>query len=238
MDVFSRERELCELFIRNRRDENIKFTYDISNKAVEICVHYKKKKHWRPSNGESDLNRLWRNFNLAFIGYKEKCLVLNYRKNNFYLTEYLFPMIYFNIDNFHSLEFKNYESGYYFFFNRGDELFQSFKSQLDRSFDLYKQNNLAITKQEEELRSLKYKTESAIKSYNAQMEQCQKDLESNKREIDFQRNILMDENFKCNEVRRRFRYFSKQLDKVQQELSVCETSVAVSQILKGDDLKK
>ena len=112
MDLFSRERELCELFIRNKRDENVKFTYDISNKAVEIRVHYKKRKHWRPLNGENDLNRLWRNFDLAFIGYKETCFVLNYRKNNFYVTEYLFPMLYFNVDNFHSSEFQNYEPSY------------------------------------------------------------------------------------------------------------------------------
>ena len=112
MDLFARERELCELFIRNRRDENTKFTYDISNRAVEICVYYNKRKHWSSSNGENDLNRLWRNFNLAFIGYKDTCLVLKYRKNNVYVTEYLFPMLYFNVDNFHSLEFQNYEPRY------------------------------------------------------------------------------------------------------------------------------
>ena len=115
------------------------------------------------------------------------------------------------------------------------ELFQSFKSQLDNSFDLYKQNSLAITKQEEELRIIKHKTESALESYKIQKEQCQENLESIKREIDLQRNILMEENFKCNEVRRRIRYFSKELDKVQQELKTCETSVAVSQIPKEKD---
>ena len=123
-----------------------------------------------------------------------------------------------------------------FFSTEEYELFQSFKSQLDNSFDLYKQNNLAITKQEEELRSLKYKTEAALESI--QKEQCQENLESVKREIDIQRNILREENFKCSEVRRRLRYFSKKLDKVQQELAICETSVAVSRIPKEEDLKK
>ena len=125
-----------------------------------------------------------------------------------------------------------------FFSTEEYELFQSFKSQLDNSLDLYKQNNLAITKQEEELRSLKYKTEAALESYNIQKEQCQENLESIKREIDIQRNILREENFKCSEVRRRLRYFSKKLDKVQQELAICEKSVAVSQIPKEEDLKK
>ena len=125
-----------------------------------------------------------------------------------------------------------------FFSTEEYELFQSFKSQLDNSFDLYKQNNLAITKQEEELRSLKYKTESALESYNIQNEQCQENLELIKREINIQRNILREENFKCSEVRRRLRYFSKKLDSVQQELAICETSVAVSQIPNEEDLKK
>ena len=112
MDFFSRERELCETFIRNRRDENLRFSYNISNKSVEILVTYKNKEDWDVRNGKVDLNRLWRNFNLAFIGYKSKCLVLNYKKDDMYVTEYLFPMLHFNIENFHFLEFQKYEPNY------------------------------------------------------------------------------------------------------------------------------
>ena len=65
-----------------------------------------------------------------------------------------------------------------FFSHEEYVLFQSFKSQFDNSFNLYKQNNLAISKQEEELRALKYETESALESYNIQKEQCQENLES------------------------------------------------------------
>ena len=122
--------------------------------------------------------------------------------------------------------------------NQAINFFSTEEYELFQSLDLYKQNNLAITKQEEELRSLKYKTEAALESYNIQKEQCQENLESIKREIDIQRNILREENFKCSEVRRRLRYFSKKLDKVQQELAICEKSVAVSQIPKEEDLKK
>ena len=109
MAFFERERELCELFIKNSKRNHAKFTYNISAKAVSICVCYEKKADWSNSDGERYLNRLWRNFNLAFIGFRDRCLVLKYnRKKNYfrdYFTEYLFPMLHFNMENFYSLEF-------------------------------------------------------------------------------------------------------------------------------------
>ena len=45
------------------------------------------------------------------------------------------------------------------------ELFQLFRSQLDDSFNLYKQNNLAISNQERELIKLKTETEDALESF-------------------------------------------------------------------------
>ena len=75
-------------------------------------VFYSDKEDWNIENGEKDLNRLWKNFNLAFIGYKSECVTLNYPSNGLYVTEYFFPMKYFNIDNFYSLEFQKYESEY------------------------------------------------------------------------------------------------------------------------------
>ena len=110
VDLFLRERELCLLFIRNRK-ENVSIDYPISNKSVDIVVRYKSKNDWDIEDGRRDLNRLWRNFNLSFIGYKTECLILNYTtSNNRFVTEYFFPMKFFNINNFHSQEFKKYES--------------------------------------------------------------------------------------------------------------------------------
>ena len=109
---FARERELCETIIRNRKDDELKFSYDISNKYASVFVHYKNRKDWNVENGKHDLNRLWKNFNLAFIGYKPQCLVLNYKKDNIYTTEYMFPMLHFNIENVHSLDFQKYEANY------------------------------------------------------------------------------------------------------------------------------
>ena len=112
-DLFERERELCILLMKNRRNENISIDYSISNKSVDLLVYYKDKADWDIENGREDINRLCRNFNLAYIGYKTECLALNYTtQNGFYVTEYVFPMQLFNIDNFHSTEFKKYEPNY------------------------------------------------------------------------------------------------------------------------------
>ena len=109
-DLFSRERELCELFIKNRRTDNVSIYYNISTRSVDILVFYSDKEDWNIENGEKDLNRLWKNFNLAFIGYKSECLTLNYPANGLYVTDYFFSMKFFNIDNFYSQEFQKYES--------------------------------------------------------------------------------------------------------------------------------
>ena len=112
LDLFARERELCEVSIRNRKYDNRRFEYNISNRAVEILVFYKNKKDWNVKNGRNDVDRLWKNFNLAFIGYTSKCVVLDYEREGFFVKEYLFPMCFFNIDNFHSPEFQQYDPNY------------------------------------------------------------------------------------------------------------------------------
>ena len=112
-DLFSRERELCMLFIKNRKKDRLPFDFSISNKSVDIIVRCRAQSDWNVEEGRKDLNRLWRNFNLSVIGYKTECVVLNYR-NSFwnYVTEYFFPMIFFNIDNFHLKEFEKYDPEY------------------------------------------------------------------------------------------------------------------------------
>ena len=77
-DLFDRERELCLLFIKNNESEGLPFDYSISNKSVDIVVHYNNQNDWDIERGRENIDRLWRNFNLAFIGYKTKCVVLNY----------------------------------------------------------------------------------------------------------------------------------------------------------------
>ena len=112
-DLFSRERELCMLFIKNREKENLSFDFSISNKSLDIIVRYRSQRDWDVEEGIKDLNRLWRNFNLSFIGYKSECVLLEYH-NSFwnYIPEYFFPMVFFNIGNFHSKEFEKYDPEY------------------------------------------------------------------------------------------------------------------------------
>ena len=99
--------------MKNRRNERVFIDSSISNKSVDVLVYYKDKSDWDIESGEIDLNCLWRNFNLAYIGYKTECLILNYfNSRGYHVTEYVFPMSFFDIDNFHSKEFKKYDPKY------------------------------------------------------------------------------------------------------------------------------
>ena len=113
-DLFARERELCMPFIKNNMATNLSFDYSITNESVDIIVRYNSEKEWDIEKGRQNLDKLWRNFNLAFIGYKTNCVVLNYRsKTNKFVTEYFFQMINFNFENFRSKEYnKPYNNEY------------------------------------------------------------------------------------------------------------------------------
>ena len=107
-DLFDRERELCMLFIKNNESEGLSFDYLIRNTLVDLIVCYNNQNEWDIEKGKENINRLWRNFNLAYIGYKTECVVLNYGTiHNKFVTEYVFPMIKFNIENFYSKEYRN-----------------------------------------------------------------------------------------------------------------------------------
>ena len=107
-DLFDRERELCMLFIKNNECEGFSFDYSISNSSVDLIVRYNNQNKWDVEKGRENISRLWRNFNLAYIGYKTECVVLNYRIiHNKFVKEYFFPMIKFNLENFHSKEYRN-----------------------------------------------------------------------------------------------------------------------------------
>ena len=80
MDVFQRERELCDLFIRHWKTDSVSINYFLSNKSVDIIVRYNSEENWNVNFDRNDLDRLWRNFNLAFIDYDTKCYVIK----NFY----------------------------------------------------------------------------------------------------------------------------------------------------------
>ena len=94
---FEREISLCENFIRRfQKDSKFNFLYEISTSSIS------KSKTWKVKRGEQYLNYLIKKYNLAYIGYSSRCLIL--RKNNFE-TEYMINMIHFNLDNYYSEDF-------------------------------------------------------------------------------------------------------------------------------------
>ena len=110
-DLFHRERELCLLFEERNESEHVSIRYPIDNSAVTIFVAHGN--NYRDVEKErKTLNRLGKNFKLDFIGYLNECVVLRYFDHDGPLTEYNFPMVCFNVDNYHSPEFLNYLSDY------------------------------------------------------------------------------------------------------------------------------
>ena len=67
------------------------------------------------------------------------------------------------------------------------ELFQLFRSQLDDSFNLYKQNNLAISNQERELIKLKTETEDALESFVIQKNSARMILKQLRKKLNFKK---------------------------------------------------
>ena len=92
------------LFIKNNKSHGLSFDFTISNSSVDLIVRYSKPGEWDQEKGRRNIDRLWKNFNLAFIGYNSHCNV-TYRTNMHFVTEYSFTMLKFNVENFHSTEF-------------------------------------------------------------------------------------------------------------------------------------
>ena len=87
--------------------KNVKITYEINTAAVSIVVSYRGL-DWNDLYGKKYLNKpIWKQFNLAYIGYRHKCLTLKYERKKYKdnLIEYFFPMRHFNVDNYYSSEF-------------------------------------------------------------------------------------------------------------------------------------
>ena len=111
-DIFGRERELCLLFIKNNKSDGLSFDFTISNSSVNLIVRYSKLDEWDIEKGRINIDRLWKNFNLAFIGYNSHCNVITYKTSMTFVTEYSFTMLKFNIENYHSPEFAKYNNTY------------------------------------------------------------------------------------------------------------------------------
>ena len=101
MSYFESEKALCDIFLRRFRNKKFKMLYEINTLGVLIVIKHKPF-YWNEKKGKAYLNKLLKKNNLAYIGYRPRCLVL--KRDNFE-TEYFIPMQHFNIDNYYSPDF-------------------------------------------------------------------------------------------------------------------------------------
>ena len=74
MDVFFREKELCELFKSKNSNENKKLVYTIEANAVTISIFHQVSLDYKRMNFV--LNILWDNFKLPIICCKKTCSIV------------------------------------------------------------------------------------------------------------------------------------------------------------------
>ena len=61
---------------------------------------------WDFEKGRLEIDQLWKDFNVAFIGYKPNCSVIRYKHDSgAFVTEYMFPMIFLTSTIFIRLNF-------------------------------------------------------------------------------------------------------------------------------------
>ena len=89
-DIFARERELYLFLIKNNKSDGLSFDFVISNSSVDLIVKYSNPNQWDTEKGRREIDKLWKNFNLAFIGYKSHCNVLQYRTLDSFLCNRVF----------------------------------------------------------------------------------------------------------------------------------------------------
>ena len=101
MSYFEREKTICDIFLRRFRNRKFKMLYEINTLGVSIIIKHKPF-DWNEKKGRNYLNKLIKKNNLAYIGYRPRCLIL---KQNNTETEYFIPMQHFNIENYYSSDF-------------------------------------------------------------------------------------------------------------------------------------
>ena len=95
------------------------------------------------------------------------------------------------------------------------ELFRSYREQLDEAFKLFKQDNLAITIQQNELQKLKVKLEEAYEEFNRQRDASKKVLDDIRRDIEIEKSLLGDLRRESNNYRRKIRHLEKKINDLE-----------------------
>ena len=89
------------------------------------------------------------------------------------------------------------------------ELFQSYRSNISQSFQLFKKTNEAINNQEKHLRMLKVQVEKEYEIFEAERAAAKKILDDLKREINTERSMLINLKKQSNFYRRRVTHLGK-----------------------------
>ena len=96
---FEKEKNVCSEFAASVSNLTyIKTTFNFERDSFSVIIHHKNDR-WNDNFGRKILSDLIRKYNLAFIGYKSKCISLRYCN---YEIEYFVPISHFNFENYYS----------------------------------------------------------------------------------------------------------------------------------------
>ena len=104
------------------------------------------------------------------------------------------------------------------------ELFQSYRSNISQSFQLFKKTNEAINNQEKHLRMLKVQVEKEYEIFEAERAAAKKILDDLKREINTERSMLINLKKQSNFYRRRVTHLGKKKIEDLQKCILAEES--------------
>ena len=91
------------------------------------------------------------------------------------------------------------------------ELFNAYKQHIDRDFELFKQANLALTMQENELNDAKELLVKKVEEFNCRKQNANDVLNIINKEIDVAIGTLNDLKRACNQHRRQIRFLEKKI---------------------------
>ena len=91
------------------------------------------------------------------------------------------------------------------------ELFNAYKQHIDRDFELFKQANLALTMQENELNDAKELLVKKVGEFNCRKQNANDVFNIINKEIDIARGTLNDLKRECNQYRRQIRFLEKKM---------------------------
>ena len=91
------------------------------------------------------------------------------------------------------------------------EIFNAYKKHINRDFELFKKINLALTEQEDELKSAKELLYKKVIDFENKTQNANDVLNIINKEIDIARSVLSDLKRECNQYRQQIRHLEKKV---------------------------